>query len=62
MFKERVCWPNEHISFMPLTIGMPVLGGFIIISVDGLDVCMFLGAEHVNLSFSGLDQSQACWI
>jgi hypothetical protein len=33
MFEERVCSPDEHISFMPLTIGTPVPGRFIIIIV-----------------------------
>jgi len=45
MFEERICSPEEHISFIPLRIESPVPG-----------------AECVDLSFSGLDQSEACWI
>ncbi|EIN03978.1 hypothetical protein PUNSTDRAFT_93421 [Punctularia strigosozonata HHB-11173 SS5] len=45
IFEGRICAPDEHVTFTPLTIDTPVLG-----------------ADLIKLSFSGLDQSEACWI
>ncbi|EPS93530.1 hypothetical protein FOMPIDRAFT_101949 [Fomitopsis schrenkii] len=45
IYDERICPPDEHVSFLPLSIPIPV---------DG--------SERIVLSYSGLDQSEACWI
>ncbi|KIP11001.1 hypothetical protein PHLGIDRAFT_64495 [Phlebiopsis gigantea 11061_1 CR5-6] len=44
MFEERICPPEDHVSFVPIPVATPV---------DG--------TERISLSFSGLDESEACW-
>lgn len=61
VFHERICEPDENVSFTPLRITMPVPGtstaiAFSNYSQTGTD------AEKINLSLSGLDQSELCWI
>lgn len=45
IFEERICSVEEHWSFLPLK----------------MEVGSVVGAERMYLSFSGLDQSEACW-
>ncbi|KAH8094535.1 hypothetical protein BXZ70DRAFT_1072697 [Cristinia sonorae] len=45
LYEERICGPDAHITFVPLSIETPIQG-----------------AEEVNLSFSGLEQSEGFWI
>ncbi|KAF8556500.1 hypothetical protein OG21DRAFT_1602206 [Imleria badia] len=45
VFHERICEPDENVSFTPLKVTTPVPD-----------------AEKINLSLSGLDQSELCWI
>lgn len=45
IFDERLCAPDEHITFAPLTIAAPIAG-----------------AESIVLTYSGLDQAEACWV
>lgn len=45
MFVSSVVPPNEHITFLPLAVPLPV---------SSFEDCI--------LSFSGLDQSEACWV
>lgn len=61
VFHERICEPDENVSFTPLKITTPVPGTstwvvFSICSQTSLD------AEKIKLSLSGLDQSELCWI
>ena len=62
IFEERICPPDEHISFAPVPVQTPVDGAFTG-SYDGIVFLMtWAGTERISLSFSGLDQSEACWI
>ncbi|GJE85651.1 BRCT domain-containing protein [Phanerochaete sordida] len=45
LFEERICPPEDHVSFTPIPVPIPI---------DG--------TEHISLSFSGLDESEACWV
>ena len=62
IFEERICLPEEHVSFTPLKIQMPVPGEVLLFSQWLWLMAIGLGAELVNLSFSGLDESEACWV
>ncbi|KAF9262954.1 hypothetical protein L218DRAFT_372662 [Marasmius fiardii PR-910] len=45
IFEERICEPNQHVSFTP--IGIP---------------CPVDGSEKIFISFSGLDESERCFM
>ncbi|KAI0725684.1 hypothetical protein C8Q72DRAFT_577757 [Fomitopsis betulina] len=45
IYDERICPPDEHVAFLPLSIPVPI---------DG--------SERIVLSYSGLDESEACWV
>ncbi|PFH51104.1 hypothetical protein AMATHDRAFT_80477 [Amanita thiersii Skay4041] len=45
LFEERLCPYEDHITFVPLSIQIPILG-----------------TENIIMSFSGLDQSEICWL
>lgn len=63
MYEERICEPEEHVAFVPLGIETPIAGEFYLRPMFVLHLTTaVLGAEEVNLSFSGLDQSEGFWI
>lgn len=64
LFEERICNPEEHISFVPLGTEIPIPGQYsrIVLFVMTVEYFWFLGAENLSLSFSGLTQSESCWI
>lgn len=45
IFEDRICDPDEHITFRPISVSTPVPG-----------------ATGMVISFSGLGESEACWI
>lgn len=60
-YEERVCDPEEHVAFRPLGVHTPVRGQFFICLVLAM-LTLISGAEDVNISFSGLEEAEACWI
>ncbi|KAH0833426.1 hypothetical protein J3R83DRAFT_12539 [Lanmaoa asiatica] len=64
VFHERICESDENVSFTPLMITMPVPGTStsIVFSNYSQTLRMDIDAENINLSLSGLDQSELCWI
>ena len=61
VFHERICEPEENVSFTPLRITTPVPGTSIPIAFFNCSQTD-IDAEKINLSLSGLDQSELCWI
>jgi DNA replication regulator DPB11 len=63
IFEERLCPQEDHVTFLPLSISTPVPGssfvGVLLLTHSDNSPA---GAENITLSFSGLDQSEACWI
>ena len=61
IYDERICPPDEHVSFLPLSIPIPINGKYLnwfsIMTIDHI-----AGSERIILSYSGLDQSEACWV
>lgn len=60
--EERICPPDAHISFVPLRVITPVPGKLLHASCLTLLIMDLLGAHTINLSVSGLEESEACWI
>jgi DNA replication regulator DPB11 len=66
IFEERVCAPEEHVTFRPLNIQMPVAGQLLSFPLFFWLVLIVqfhcTGAEKLLLNYSGLDQSEVCFI
>ncbi|TFY52675.1 hypothetical protein EVJ58_g9881 [Rhodofomes roseus] len=62
IFDERICLPEEHVAFLPLSIPIPVDGESLFHLSRYSSLIVVVGAERIVLSYSGLDQSEACWI
>ncbi|TFK73235.1 hypothetical protein BDN72DRAFT_956649 [Pluteus cervinus] len=45
IYEDRICDPEEHITFRPLSVPLPVSD-----------------TEFINMSFSGFEDSEACWL
>jgi hypothetical protein len=59
LHEERVCQAEDHVSFMPLAVNLPIPGRFSVffylLSSDRL-----LEAGYLLFGLSGLDQSESC--
>ena len=60
MYEERICAAEDHVSFIPLAIDIPISGWRFPLLLGYLLTYMllFLGAERITMSLSGFDQSQ----
>lgn len=61
---DRICSPDDHISFTPLKVAIPVPGK---LARAHLSVMLRLleyrpGAQTIDLSLSGLEESEALWV
>jgi DNA replication regulator DPB11 len=60
MFDERLCSPDEQVTFLPLVVQTPVPGKFPFSkrSIEVLGIDIDEGAESVVLAISGFSQSE----
>lgn len=60
----RICPPLDHISFTPLKTDIPVPGRAALVCMSRTLTVMtrYLGAQAVDLSLSGLEESEALWV
>lgn len=61
IYEDRICAPDEHVSFVPLDIELPVIGLLSSSCCLNPDLTWFFlpGAESVVISISGFEQSEA---
>ena len=60
MFDERLCSPDEQVTFLPLVVQTPIPGkcSYIKRSIGAFGIDMDEGAESVVLAISGFSQSE----
>jgi hypothetical protein len=60
MFDERLCSPDEQVTFLPLVVRTPVPGEYSYLkrSIKALGIDIDEGAESVVLAISGPSQSE----
>jgi hypothetical protein len=60
MFDERLCSPDEQVTFLPLVVQTPVPGEcpFLKYSIQAYGIDIDEGAESVVLAISGFSQSE----
>lgn len=62
IYDERICPPDEHVAFLPLSIPVPIDGNYLYTHHPSSCIDHVIGSERIVLSYSGLDESEACWV